>query len=210
MNIRTTLALAGAALALAVAPLAARADTGLTVGPAVGSTGYGASVGYALPGGIVIRAQSGNFTYNPNFNSNGNTYNGHLVLSNVLVDGELHPGSRPFYYAIGGFINSNTINATTTSAGVVIGNTNYGAGTANAKVTWSNLAPFIGLGWAPMHGGFGVDLGAAFQGSSKTVVTTNIAGVTAADIASAQSQIQNTVNQYQIYPVISVRYSFGF
>jgi len=210
MNIRTSLALAGVALALAVAPLAARADTGLTVGPAIGSTGYGASLGYALPGGIVIRAQSGNYNYNFTFNSNGNPYSAKLNLSNVLVDGELHPGGKPMYYAVGGFINSNAINASTTSTGVTIGNTNYGAGTANAKVTWTGLAPYIGVGWAPVHGGFGVDLGAAFQGSATAVVTTNIVGVTAADIASAQSQIQKTVNQYTVYPVLSVRYTWGF
>ena len=211
MHFRTTLTLAGVALALAVAPLAARAaDTGLSIGPAIGSTGYGGSIAYALPGGIVIRAQSGNYNYNFNFNTNGNTYNGTLNLSNVLIDGELHPGSKPFYYAVGGFINNNAINATTTSTGVTIGNTNYGAGTATAKVTWTSVAPYIGIGWAPTHGGFGVDLGAAFQGTSTARVTTTIAGVTAADIASAQNQIQNTVNQYQVYPVLSVRYTWGF
>ena len=42
-----------------------------------------------LPGGIVIRAQSGNYTYNFNFNTNGNTYTSKLNLSNVLIDGEL-------------------------------------------------------------------------------------------------------------------------
>lgn len=41
-------------------------------------------------------------------------------------------------------------------------------------------------------------------------MTTNVAGVTAADIASTQSQIQHTVNQYQVYPVLSVRYAWGF
>jgi hypothetical protein len=211
MFIRSTLALVGVALALAVVPVGARAaDTGLSIGPALGSTGYGGSLAYALPGGIVIRAQSGNYTYNFNFNTNGNTYTSKLNLSNVLIDGELHPGSKPFYYAVGGLINNNNITATTTSAGVTIGNTNYGAGTANAKVTWTGVAPYVGIGWAPTHGGFGVDLGAAFQGTSTARVTTNIAGVTAADIASAQNQIQNTVNQYQVYPVLSVRYTWGF
>lgn len=209
MNFRT-LALIGAALACGLAPIAARADSGITVGPAIESTGYGVSVGYALPGGVVLRAQSGNFTYNPNFNANGNTYNGHLNLSNVLIDGEFHPQSKSFYYAVGGLLNSNKINATTTSAGVIIGGTNYGAGTANAAVTWSNFAPFVGIGWAPVKGGFGFDLGAAFQGNAKAVVTTNIVGVTAADIANAQTQIQNSINGFNVYPVIGIRYTFGF
>jgi hypothetical protein len=210
MNVRTACSLLAATLLLGLAPAAALADTGLVVGAGVGTTGYGASLGYVLPFGIVVRAETGAFTYNPNFNANGDPYTGHLKLSNVLADVELHPLSKAFYVAGGGFFNGNSITASTTSAGVTIGGTNYGAGTANAKVTWQNVAPYVGFGFAPVHGGLGFDLGAAFQGSARAVVTSNIAGVTAADYASAQTQVQNAVNGFKVYPVVSLRYTFGF
>jgi hypothetical protein len=202
-------ALAGA-LIIGAAPLAASADTGLVIGAVAESTGLGGTIGYVLPGGVVLRAQSGNYTYNPNFNSNGDAYMGHLQLNNVLLDGEVHPDGRSFYIAAGALLNNNVVTATTTSAGVIIGNTNYGAGTATARVTWANLNPFVGFGFSPVHGGLGFDLGAAFQGSAKATVTSNIPGVTPADYAAAVTQIQSTVNTLQVYPIIGIRYTIAF
>lgn len=211
MNIRTVGSILGAALFIGCLALPADADSGISVGPAISSTGLGVSLGYELVGGnVVLRAQSGNFTINPNFNANGNAYQGHLNLNNVLVDAEIHPLAKSFYVAVGGFINNNNVTASSTSAGVTIGGTNYGAGTVNAKVTWQNLAPFVGIGFAPVHGGFGFDVGAAFQGNARAAVTTNIAGVAPSDILSAQTQIQNAVNGFTVYPVVSLRYTFGF
>jgi hypothetical protein len=210
MNVRVACSVLGAALLLGFAPVAAEADTGLVLGVGAGTTGYGVSLGYDLPAGLVVRAESGNFTYNPNFNANGDAYTGHLKLSNVLVDLELHPLSKAFYIAGGGFINSDTITASTTSTGVTIGGTNYGAGTASTTVTWANLAPYVGIGFSPVHGGFGLDLGAVFQGSARASVTSNIVGVTQADYAAAQTQVQNALNGFQVYPVINIRYTIGF
>jgi hypothetical protein len=211
MNLRSACSLV-AAILFGFIPLTANADTGISVGPDISSTGLGVSLGYKIPDApVVVRVESGNFTINPTFNSNGNTYNGHLNLSNILVNAEFHPSGKAFYVAAGGFINNNSISASTTSAGVMIGGFNYGAGTANAKVTWPNLAPFIGIGFAPMHGGFGFDLGAAFQGKATAVVTSTFgAAVSPSDYASAQSQIENTVNTITVYPVIGIRYTFGF
>lgn len=210
MNVRAVRSILVAAMLLGCAPVAARADTGLVVGAGAGTTGYGVSLGYILPAGIVVRAETGTFTYNPNFNANGDAYTGHLKLSNVLADVEFHPLSQAFYIVGGGLFNGNSITASTTSAGVTVGSTNYGAGTANAKVTWASVAPYVGLGFAPVHGGLGFDLGAAFQGNARAVVTSNIAGVTAADYAQAQAQVQKAVNGFQVYPVVSLRYTFAF
>lgn len=203
------LALAGA-FVLGLAPPAANADTGLVVGAVAGTTGFGGSLGYVLPGGLVVRAQSGNFSIDPKFNSDGNAYTGHLNLNNILVDLEIHPLAKSFYVAAGGMLNNNVVTATTTSAGVTIGTTNYGAGTANARVTWQHFAPYVGFGFAPVHGGFGFDLGAAFQGAPKATVTSNIVGVTAADYAAAVTQIEKTLNGFTVYPVVGIRYSIGF
>lgn len=211
MNVRKIFAALGTALLVGALPLAAAADAGISVGPDVSSTGLGVSVGYRLPGNTeVIRAESGNFTASPTFNANGNAYTGKLNLNNVLLDMEFHPHGRSFYGAAGAFINNNTVTASTTSAGVRIGGTNYGAGTADTRVTWANVAPYVGIGFAPLHGGFGFDAGVAYQGSARASVTTNIIGVLPADIASAQTQIQNALNGYQFYPVVGIRYTFGF
>jgi hypothetical protein len=211
MKLRTAFSAIGTALLVGLLPLAANADSGISVGPDISTAGLGVSVGYRFPGdNIVLRAESGNLSVNPNFNSNGNAYKGRLNLNNLLLDLEFHPLGRSLYGAVGAFINNNALSASTTSAGVTIGSTNYGAGTANALVTWAKVEPYVGIGIAPMHGGFGFDLGAAYQGNAAVSVTTNIAGVAAADISSAQNQIKNTVNGFQWYPVVGIRYTFGF
>jgi hypothetical protein len=68
----------------------------------------------------------------------------------------------------------------------------------------------VGFGFSPVHGGFGFDLGAAFQGNAMATVTSNIVGVTAADYAAAVTQIQKTLNGYTVYPVVNIRYTIGF
>jgi hypothetical protein len=207
---------AGAALVLGALPLAAAADGGgASVGVSLESLGYGLSLAYPVAQWTDIRVQSGNFSFNHNFNSNGDTYNGHLNLSNILITGEVHPLNRAFFIAAGGLINSNKVTATATGSTITVGGTTYAApagSSINANVTWNNLNPYIGIGFGPARGsGFGFDLGAAFQGKGKAVVTNNgVPGVTSADIASAQTQIQNTLNGFSTYPVVGVRYSIGF
>lgn len=215
-NLYGVLLAAGAAIAIGAMPLAASADaSGASVGVSLESLGYGISLAYPIAPWTQIRVQSGNFTANPNFNSNGDAYNGHLTLSNILVTGEFHPLNRSFFLAAGGLINSNKITASTTGSTITVGGTTYAApagSSINAAVTWNNLNPYIGIGFGPARGsGFGVDLGAAFQGKGKAVVTNNgVPNVTAADIVNAQNQIQNTLNGFSTYPVVGVRYSFGF
>lgn len=209
MKTRRGLALAGAALALALAPLAARADSGLLVGVDAGSTGIGAMLGYAVSPGFVVRAQTGALDYYSTFNANGDTYTGHLVLNNVLIDGEFHPAGQSFFVAAGGLLNNNAITANTSSAAVTIGNTDYGAGSATARVTWTPFAPYFGIGWSPVRGGLGLDIGGAVQGNSRAVVTSSFGTqVSQSDYALAAQQIENTVNKIQIYPVLSLRYTF--
>lgn len=211
MHVRRGFILAAAGIALCAVPLPARGETALSAGVAIESSGYGVSLGYALPGNVVIRAQSGSLTFDRDFHSQGNTFTGRGTVSNVLLVGELHPQGKPLYYAAGTFFNSNAFHGNTTSAGVILGSTNYGAGTAQAKVTWPSVAPYIGIGWAPIRGGLGFDLGAAFHGSPRVVVTTDIAGVSAADITSSQDQIHDDVQRdAPVYPVVGLRYTWAF
>jgi hypothetical protein len=207
------LALAGL-FSLALLPIVARADTATSkvgVGLSVSSLGAGVSVAVPLDAASVIRVQTGSFSTSPTIKVNGDSYSGPFTLNNALVDGEFHSGGRPFYLAAGVLIDDNSIRTSTSSAGVTIGNTTYGAGTASATITWNHFAPYLGVGTAPVKGsGFGADLGAAFIGSATVGVTTTIGGVSASDIANAQQQIATVVNKYQIYPVLGVRYTWGF
>ena len=50
----------------------------------------------------------------------------------------------------------------------------------------------------------------AYQWNARATVATNIVGVLPADIARAQAQIQNALNGFQFYPVVGIRYTFGF
>lgn len=218
-SFRLPLFLGAALLAFGVVPAAALADshdTGLGAGLAVETSGYGVSLGYTIGGGQQIRLQTGNYSLSHNFDANGNNYNGTLNLSNVRLEDDIHVAGGPFFVAVGALSNNNKITATANISGssVTIGGTTYPAPAGsyvNGSVTWTNLNPYLGIGGAPLHGsGFGWDAGVAFAGSAKAVVTTNVPGATAADIESAQNQIQNALNVLNTYPVIGIRYVFGF
>jgi hypothetical protein len=70
----------------------------------------------------------------------------------------------------------------------------------------------IGRGRTPKNSGlsFTNDIGIMFQGSPKTIVTTNFAGVAAADINQTNTDLNNSLNNFKIYPFVSIDVGYMF
>jgi len=84
----------------------------------------------------------------------------------------------------------------------------------DASIDFRKIAPYLGIGWGrtPKNTGlsFTSDIGILFQGTPNSNVTTNITGVTSTDITQANAQLQDSVKNYNIYPVISVGIGYSF
>ena len=84
----------------------------------------------------------------------------------------------------------------------------------NAAINFNKVAPYLGIGWGrtPKNSGlsFTSDIGIMYQNSPKASVTTNIPGVSAADINQANSDLNSSLSSYKFYPVISIGIGYTF
>ncbi|GAB2891301.1 hypothetical protein GCM10027046_20090 [Uliginosibacterium flavum] len=195
-------------------------------GVQIGTTGAGVDAAYAFNNLITARVGYSGYSYNKTSNYNDVDYDGKLTLSNIrtLADLSLPLGFR----ATGGLIfQGNKINLTGKPSGgtYTINGTTYQAsdvGQFDGQIKWKNsAAPYLGLGWGSVSStgiGFYADIGAMYQGKSKT--TLNLTCGTALDASQCAQlradgeaeriKVQDKASKYQWYPVISMGLSIGF
>ena len=127
----------------------------------------------------------------------------------------------PFRLTAGIFSNKNEVNLVSQSSATYdIGGMTYtGAevGTLNAAVSFEKTAPYLGVGADFRIAdtlGLNFDLGVLWQG-------TPVVGMTAsgpitldpnfqAELAAETVELQNALNNYKAYPVVSIGLSFNF
>jgi len=210
-------------VALSVLTIPAFADT--TVNAKLSTLGLGLEAAFPLTQSVDGRIALNTFKYSITKTSTSNgvntDYKGDLNLGSLEALADWHPFSGSFRLSGGLVYNNNNLSMTAQpSAGsnnVNIGGTTYpmGAGeSVNASIDFNKVAPYLGIGWGrtPNNTGFSFtsDIGVLFQGSPKSSVTTNNPNVTAADISQANSDLNNSVSSFKVYPVISIGLGYTF
>ena len=210
------------AAALSALTLPAYAD--VTINGKVSTLGLGMEVAFPMAQSIDGRIGLNSFKYNLNKTSTSNglstDYNGDLKLSSLEALADWHPFAGSFRMSGGLIYNNNSLDMTArpTAGSVNIGGHNYTGVTSgqsvNAAVEFKKVAPYLGIGWGrtPKNTGlsFTSDIGIMYQGSPKSSVTTNIPGVTNADISQANSDLNGSLSSYKFYPVISIGVGYTF
>ena len=137
----------------------------------------------------------------------------------ALVD--LHPFGGGFRISGGGLINKNRfkLKADLTRS-VELDGRDYDLSALNGEVTFSEMAPYAGIGYgnavsADGRWHFACDFGIMFQGSPKVAATATasdpaIQPVVDDALAREVEKIQDDANAFKYYPVISVGVSFRF
>lgn len=208
--------------ALALSPAIALADT--TVNAKVSTLGGGLEAAFPIMESVDARIGINTFSYsfNKSTASNGLTtnYNGKLNLQSLQALADWHPMAGSFRMSGGLVYNNNSFSMTAIpgAGGVVnIGGTPtiVGAGqSVNANVDFNKVAPYLGIGWGrtPKNTGlsFTSDFGILFQGTPKGSVTTNVAGVPAANIAKANADLNASLNSFKMWPVASIGIGYTF
>lgn len=89
-------------------------------------------------------------------------------------------------------------------------------GTLSGSVEIDDVAPYIGIGWGNTLGrnkrwGFYTDLGVAFAGSLDVKLSATGAGADlAANLAKEEDEIQDELDAFKFYPVLSMGLFFRF
>ena len=210
-------------LAVALSILTVPAFAAVAVDAKVSTLGLGLEVNLPITQTIDGRIGANSFNYSLNKTSTSNglatNYTGKLKLGTLEALADWHPFDGSFRLTGGLVYNNNNLSmvATPTGGTINIGGNTYTANSSDyvdALVKFKKVAPYFGIGWGivPKDTGFSFtsDIGVLFQGSPKTSVTTNIPGVTAADINQANSDLSNSVNGFKMYPVVSIGMGYAF
>jgi hypothetical protein len=215
-------------LALLAGP--ARAELG--VAATAGTLGVGAEVTFGGSSQIQGRLGVHGYDYSDRREASDIEYDADANLRTATGFLDWHPGGRGFRLT-GGLVYNGT-DVTGRSLPPASGSYDIGGvpvpvsilGTLDADVEWKSIVPYAGLGWgrAPGSGsGFGVtlDVGVLFQGEGDVTLTPRIpAGSPLNDPLARQAfqilldreerELQEDVDDYDLYPVVSFGISYRF
>lgn len=211
--IATVLLLMGASMA--------SADDNLWLGVKAGTLGFGAEATWRPVPYLDLRAGANAYSLDRNGTEAGIDYDGNADLQTAYATLNLRVPLSPFRVTAGVFSNGNELSLTSRETSTFqIGSQTYTSsevGTLRANAGFEDWAPYVGVGFdfrlldtLGLH----LDGGVLRQGSP--VVTLSADGPIASNpqfqqqLAAERTELQNSVDDYELYPVVSVGLSFNF
>lgn len=191
-----------------------------------GSTlGLGAGITVGLTEQLNLRGQFNSFSYDFDDEASDIDYAFDLELGSVGAMLDWHPGGGGFRLSAGFYLNDNEVNGTgePTTATVEIGDTIFDTadvGTLTADLGFDDVAPYLGIGWGNAIGregrlGIALDIGVLLQGEPDVnfrSVGANpaVQDLIDAEIAQEEAEIQDDIDEFDLYPVITFGLSYRF
>ncbi len=183
------------------------------VGARVGTTGVGGDVAMSVFPLVDARLGWTGGSLSRSYSTSGASYDGKIKLNNFNALLDFHPLGPSFRLTGGVIFNDNKYDATGTPSNGV-------PGSLSATVKGNSAAPYLGVGWGRVAGmgvNFYADLGAMFMGSPKATINADCSGLSAAQCTTLQNQasteqgaLQDKLNSFKIYPVLSIGLTIGF
>ena len=203
------------------------ADAGFIGVAARASTlGAGVEAAVAVLPFLNIRGGIYGFQYDYTGTESGNDYELELKLSSMAMLADLRLGETPFRLTAGVLANGNQVDLTAETARVLtyeIGGEVYEideVGAFTGKLEFDALAPYAGIGLGNASGaglGILVDLGVVFQGKPTVSLSTerelpepSLQRELEDNLAREEAELAEELEDFQLYPVISVGLRFGF
>jgi hypothetical protein len=190
---------------------------------------FGVDGGYKFSPNLHARLGINTIGFGYNYSSQGIDYKASVSPTNVHLLGDYFPfggGLR----VTGGFVFQNNRFSgsakSDTSNQININGTNYDAsqiGTVETSGSFSNsVAPYLGIGFGtPISEGFGfnIDAGVMFAGSPTVSLSANnvssavpvaVQNQLRSDLATQQQKTNADIKGFNIYPVLSIGFSYAF
>jgi len=195
-----------------------RAEGGPVFGVGGSTLGVGAWLAFQAGEKVAVRVAGHGFDYEYDGTEAGIPYNVELDLRSAGAFLDWHPGAGRFRITVGVLGNGNEITTTAAAqATYEIGGTTYTAadvGTLTATVDFRRAAPYLGFGWGGAIGAQGLslyaDLGVMFQGTPNATISVTGSGVSAADLALEQAELEAALEDYKYYLVLGLGLSYAF
>ena len=211
------------ALVALVAGLAtpAVADDDFWVGVKAGTLGLGVEATWRPSRYIDFRVGANKFSYDDDGTEAGIDYDTELDLQSLYATANVRPPLSPFRFTAGIVSNGNELNLASRSTSTFdIGGSTFTSaqvGQLQGGVEFDSVVPYAGIGFDFRLFdtlGLNLDAGVLFQGTPQA--TLRATGPIASDpqfqseLALEQQELQDAVDDYELYPVISLGFSFNF
>lgn len=208
------------AAGVALLGVSSLASAGVGVGVKASTLGAGIELGVPLSESFVVRGALNKYSKGDDQTIDGIDYTADLDLKSTALFLDWHPMQGSFHLTVG-YVNSGSeLSATATPVGVVdIGGNSYDGSTLDFTLNGLvdlGSGPYLGLGWGnvPAAGfGFTFELGAVQQGTPTASLTASGADaglISQADLDQEEQNMQNDLDEFKLYPVVSIGLSYGF
>ena len=199
---------------------------GFRIAPRISTLGGGLEVAKGLTPWLGLRGGLNYFTYSYDSEESGNQYELELELKSFGLFVDLHPFKQAFRITGGFLINGNEVTGTGKASSLETFDLNgqsYQLTSANAELTYDTFAPYAGIGWDTTFGdhdnwGFTFDIGVVFSGSPELAVnaieSTRVGyaspGTFEENLESERKKLEEDLNDYELWPVISTGIVYQF
>lgn len=191
------------------------------LGAKIGLLGVGLEYTYRINDLISARASLNGSSYSFDDSKSGIDYSLSLDFDSIAVGVDFHPGEGATRFSIGLLSNDNAINASSNPTQTFdIGGTTYTAaevGTLRAGIGFDSTAPYASIGWNWMREksfGITLDIGVVSQGSPGVTLSADgpILGDPqfADDIAAEELQLEEDLDDFDLYPFATLGFIFRF
>jgi hypothetical protein len=203
---------------------AAHADRGIAAGASLGTTGGTVEVTAQMTPYVQLRGGFNSFQYSIDDTFDDVAYDGDLDLSTFGAFLDFRPWGNAFLVSGGAFIGDKTLDMSARPTGNTrIGDVTYTPaqlGQLSLDAEMENVAPFVGLGWdttfqgdSPI--GFKLLVGAMFTGTPSVNLTASGGTLSndpafQAEVAKEERNLQDDVNDFEVYPVAQIGLTFRF
>ncbi|MDE0204710.1 MAG: hypothetical protein OXP66_01570 [Candidatus Tectomicrobia bacterium] len=210
-------------------------DPTTRAGAHVSTLGLGVFVARDVSNAFAVRGMVNYFGRDLDRHEAGIQYEVDLQLQSVGLILDWHAFRNGFRLSGGAFLNQNEFAATAEGSDMEIGENEYN-GLLDALVDFDGVAPYLGLGWNSGRGrsglGFGIEAGVLFQGTPKLSASGMVTeggitcdfsvsqngnatvcpalGVLKADLEVEHRELDDELEGYQFYPVLSLSVSYRF
>lgn len=195
----------------------------LAVGVKAGTLGLGVELAAPVAADLNARLALNYLRYSHDDQLTDIDYDIDLTLKTFGALLDWHPLANGFRLSGGVFYNGNGAEIKSTTSGPVdIGNQTFLVGPGDrltGDADFRRLAPYLGFGWGRYFGDRGAfavsaDLGILFQGSAAIELRAEGALAAAPGIDAAlqreEDKAENEIDDYDLYPVISIGVSYRF
>ncbi len=204
-----------------LAATTAAADDDLWFGAKAGTLGVGLEATWRPLPYFDVRGGANMLTFDSDGSEAGIDYDGEVDLRTLYATANLRCPLSPFRVTAGLFNNGNEISLRSEAASSYeIGGQTYTAaevGTLNAGADFDSIAPYVGVGLDFRLAdtiGLNFDLGVLQQGSATVAMSADgpIADNPAfmAELELERAELQDEVEDYEYYPVVSIGLSWNF